>query len=1132
MTPDDHGTDDMPAADAALTARDDEHARRHFLAVLAAEPSSAGTHVAFGHWLRGRGELTEATSHYAIAAAWSGSAEDYRQLALALRETDREEAARRAFERALAIDPVSVTVLDNLAQLHFENEAFESARTYWQQALAIDPEHALARYNLAFLELACGDLVSGWSLYEARHAVYGIDYENLGMQRWDGKPLDAGALLVLAEQGVGDELLFASCLPDVLERTDRVTLFCEPRLASLFQRSFPAVSVVPVQRGGGIRREIERPDCTHYIEAGSLPGLLRRSVGDFPDTPAYLLSDPARRAYWRKWLAGLGREPRIGLCWRSGLRNGVRARHYASLADFAPLFALPGIRWVSVQYDDCAEELAAVRQRFSVEISEPPFDQRTELDEAAALLAGLDLVITAATAVGELAGALGVPVWRFQIGCGWTALGTGSLPWHPAARLWERRPDERGWQRVFDNMAAELPVWLRNCRPSAKDSAAVGGHGLGEALKDWHRGNLQRAGQRAAAVLALEPGQVDAWHLAALVAREQGDDRSAHAAFLRALVLAPQDASLCFNAAALHERAERFDIAIGLYRRALRLKPDWSDARMALAETLNRRGARALDGNRSIEAMADLGPALELAPDSPDVWNNAALALLGLGRLDEACSAHDEAQRLAPDDARYHWNAAYTRLAAGQITAGWEDYRWRWRGIQTPNDYPYPELVTGASLSGLHVFVYAEQGLGDEILFASCLPDLVAEARAVTLECDPRLLSLYERSFPGVRIYGSYRENFDPARVAADIDVKLPLGELACRYRSSLQAFPADAFTLVPDAARQAAWRESLTADAGGRVLVGLVWRSSLRTHGRTGLYPPLAALAARLARPNLRVIVLQHDADPEEFAVLDQAGVDWRLPAGIDLRNDLDGLASLLSALDLCIGAATATVELAGAIGMPAWRLYPCRSWVMLGAPSCPWHPQLVDFCKTDLTADWDAVLDSIGTALDSILPPPLPALAELLDRLLAPGQLVVLDGPYSTEWDSTCVRGRLGADGLLLRFGSPAGDWPARLAASETPPESGEPSAAGWWAAFRQSGVTLDHCGLPRCDWLVLAAGSAMALAGASATIMSSRPFLLLADAGTVPADYGVIHCADAAGRVWQLAYPLPQAGSGSSI
>lgn len=145
----------------------------------------------------------------------------------------------------------------------------------------------------------------------------------------------------------------------------------------------------------------------------------------------------------------------IGICWRSRFVTAERAANYTILDQWAPVFAVPGVRFVTLQYDECEAELAAAEQRFGIAILRPPVDLLNDLDGAAALTAALDLVISAGTSVAEMAGALGVPVWRLSAPGEWTALGTGCRPWYPAMRLFTPPPGGT-LSDALAAMAAEL----------------------------------------------------------------------------------------------------------------------------------------------------------------------------------------------------------------------------------------------------------------------------------------------------------------------------------------------------------------------------------------------------------------------------------------------------------------------------------------------------------------------------------------------------------------------------------------------------------------------------------------------------------------------------------------------------
>ena len=190
-------------------------------------------------------------------------------------------------------------------------------------------------------------------------------------------------------------MLFANALPDLLEALGpqgRLTLAVERRLVPLFRRSFPQAEV-----GAHATYRVEHqsvrtaPFARHrtfdvWAPMASLLRRFRRGVDDFPARPAFLQADPQRVAYWRDVLGGLGDGRKVGLLWKSLKVSSQRSRFYAPFADWAPVLATPGVRFVNLQYGDCAAELAHARDVHGVEIWTPNgLDLKDDLDEVAAL---------------------------------------------------------------------------------------------------------------------------------------------------------------------------------------------------------------------------------------------------------------------------------------------------------------------------------------------------------------------------------------------------------------------------------------------------------------------------------------------------------------------------------------------------------------------------------------------------------------------------------------------------------------------------------------------------------------------------------------------------------------------------
>ena len=351
-------------------------------------------------------------------------------LGCCLEAQGRVAAAERFYHRAAALRPDMAQVHVNLGYAAMARHNDPQAEAGFRRAAVLMPPLAPAHWNLGLAYLKRGSLDAGWRHYEHRFAATGAS-PSLPIPRWNGAPLNGRRLLVWREQGLGDELLFASCYPD-LERLDSpVTIECDPRLLGLFGRSFPWADLRPAGR------PVRAGDAGVQIPAGSLPQVCRFRLARIPARTAYLQPDPLTLAWWRRRLDAIGQgRLLVGIGWRSQKIDAYRRNAYTDLPrDWGPILTVPGVSFVNLQYDDCTDEIRRAEARWGVPIHRfDHLDLKNDLDGLAALMAALDLVIVPATAAGELAGALGVPVWRLCRG-DWTRLGTGTRPWFPSHRV-------------------------------------------------------------------------------------------------------------------------------------------------------------------------------------------------------------------------------------------------------------------------------------------------------------------------------------------------------------------------------------------------------------------------------------------------------------------------------------------------------------------------------------------------------------------------------------------------------------------------------------------------------------------------------------------------------------------------
>ena len=370
----------------------------------------------------------------------------------ALQAAGRLAEARTSFGRAVILDPGAPahTALGSVAA---ELGDFHQAAIDHERALVCDPDFADGHWNLALALLGGGQLARGFDEYEWRWRASSrpADFRAYPWPVWNGEMVPGARVLVWREQGLGDELLLLTCLPDLVASG----VIVSPRLVSLVGRAFPGVNVRADD--GGLRVEGE---FDWHLPLGSLPSRLRRIRAAFAGGGAYLKPAADRLAAWRTRLAALPPGRRVGICWRSGLTTAERRRHYPSLADWAPVWRVPGIVWVNLQYDDCEAELAAVETSTGATVRRWPSDDlRNDLEGVTALIAGLDAVVTAPTAVSSLAGAVGARTWQVDSGSDWTAFGEDRSPWFPSITVMRKGAGERSFGPLLERLAQVLASW-------------------------------------------------------------------------------------------------------------------------------------------------------------------------------------------------------------------------------------------------------------------------------------------------------------------------------------------------------------------------------------------------------------------------------------------------------------------------------------------------------------------------------------------------------------------------------------------------------------------------------------------------------------------------------------------------
>ena len=543
-----------------------------------------------------------------------------------------------------------------------------------------------------------------------------------------------------------------------------------------------------------------------------------------------------------------------------------------------------------------------------------------------------------------------------------------------------------------------------------KESRHESNSHLRHAIVAFRRGDAAQAAKCALASTAADASNAQAFHVLAMALEKMGHIREALVTYERAFQLDPNDPTLLLD---LGLTAWHLNIKAGaeqMFRLYIQACPDSPLG-------YNNLGSLQGDTGDVPAAIETLRAAINRTPDVPILWNSLATVLTEYGRVEESLVFYNEAIRLDPTVSKAYHNLGFAYSHLGRLPEALEAYDNALQRVVDPteriearhsrsicligmgrleegfreyeirNDERFRAYVrymlkaplwNGESLAGKRILAVGEQGLGDEFMFANILPDLqraVGPDGKLQIAVDPRLVPMFQRSFPEAEVgryddrlfadkNGNKELRFIPFAVEkGEPDFYAPMGTPLHLLRKRLEDFPHQAF-LKPDPVRVAEFRELLQAGGPGPT-VGICWRSMMLGVKRTKYYSSLDMWGPILKVPGVCFVNLQYGDCADELArARDLFGIDIKTIDGLDLTNDIDGVAALSAALDLVISAPTAAAAIAGSVGTEVWFPTAGRTWPQLGTDEYPWYRKSHVFSPAKF-ADWSELMPRIGEHL-----------------------------------------------------------------------------------------------------------------------------------------------------------------------
>jgi tetratricopeptide (TPR) repeat protein len=489
--------------------------------------------------------------------------------------------------------------------------------------------------------------------------------------------------------------------------------------------------------------------------------------------------------------------------------------------------------------------------------------------------------------------------------------------------------------------------------------------------------------------LAADPQHRQALGNAARVLRAQGKFERAASLLQRLLKLDPQnDAERLYLGETLGDARRYAEGLLELF--AVRKRhPDWAQAHLGIADIYFQIGrpekslaanTRALalepqnfmarlnqalytgESGEPQAALEQLWPLLAEAPGNAKVLNAVGLELCALNRYPEGIAHFRQAVAQAPNDSQVHSNLSLALLATHQFAEGWKHQGMKWglrENALLRREYDCP-LWRGQSLAGKSIYVWAEQGIGDHVMFGNMFPDLLARGARCTFEVNSRLERLFRRSFPGAEIVALKQRKAPPRRT----DYHVPMSGLGEFLRRSAAEFPPHSGYLAADSARRAHWRTRLTALGPGR-RIGISWRGGTPRTDRRARSLALEQLRPILELPGMRFVSLQYGdcrAEVEAMRVQGYPLAHWQ-----EAIDDFDECAALLCELDLVVSVTTTLIHLAGALARPVWVLVPARPTWRYGIEGerLPWYPS-ARLWRQERLDDWQPLIARVAKAIE----------------------------------------------------------------------------------------------------------------------------------------------------------------------
>ncbi|MBN4075523.1 MAG: hypothetical protein COA71_06585 [SAR86 cluster bacterium] len=854
------------------------------------------------------------------------------------------EEARSAYLKAISLNKNLPEAHNNIGVVLRNLNKFKEAIKYFKQAVQLQPKYIDAIFNIAHTHLLIGEYEEGWKYYYARLLHPIVKINSHPSPSWQGEPLAGKKILLLAEQGLGDVIQAYRYIKRLQALGAEVILECPKPLLGLFENDGIADQIVI--------KGHQLPWVDFHIYAMSIPAVLKDDENSFSYAYSYLKADPRYIKDWKTKLEQF-KGLKIGICWQGNPNFKEDQWRSFKLGEFAAIADIAGISLISIQKGEHGTlQIKEFKKKYALTNIDEYCNKERDFQDTAAIISGLDLVISSDTSVAHLAGALGIPTW-IALSCyadwRWLASRTDS-PWYPSIKIFRQRiPGD--WPQVFKQIKTTLQLQLKTFNQPEPPAPNSRQHELKRAGRFYQEGAVDKAIASCLDAINTNPAFTEAYNLLGMIYGEKKNFGLAILHFKQSLLIQPSQGLTLNNLGLCLYNTKQFKKAIEHFIKALGLISDQSADKTAIYNNLG----LAYTGTGALpDAEKSFQIALELAPNNIKAWKNYGIALKKLNKLELAEKAFRKAITLNSEYADAHYLLGSLLLLQNRTREAWPEYQWRFQRDEVKIRSHSSPLWTGQSLKNKTLLLLAEQGIGDMLQAIRFAKQLKAEGTRLIVESNGALKRLF-----------TFCPEIDQVILRNE---PLPQAD----YHIHLMSIPAalninsDQFSSVSPYLKA----EPVLVQEWGRLLgkkkkfrIGIIWQGNPTFWEDQWRSIPLKEFLIFSGIPEIEIVSLQKGQSANwQLTSLENS---FSIKNSNKLKNterDFMDTAAIMMNLDLIITSDTSVAHLTGALGIPVWVLLGQFSdWRWLqDREDSPWYPSMRLFRQGE-AENWSEVFQQV---------------------------------------------------------------------------------------------------------------------------------------------------------------------------